>query len=139
LIHHGDAVREGSRAPIHEAMRRWPDKWAWTEVVLQNCYSQEELDKAEEDWISHCCSADSGIGYNVHRTCHGGKHTMTIRTRRPMSEEQREFYSIQGKKGASHGVKGAHKNMSEAEREKYREWGKKGAAKSRLLKLHPSV
>lgn len=134
---HKESAKGGSDAPLHVAMRRWPDDWTWTYVILQNCYTQDELDKAEEAWIAYCCTADTGVGYNVHRTCHrGGTQQPKERKRAPITDEQREFYRQCGMKGAAHGRKGTKPKaeMSEEDREKYREWGRKGAEKSRRLR-----
>lgn len=130
LATHAESVKLGSRAPVHEAMRRWPQPEYWLNVVLQNCYDQEELDRCEEAWIERCCSADTGVGYNTHRT------VATKKQRAPISEEQRDFFRQCGQKGAEHGKKGARRreDMSEEEREKYREWGRKGALASKKLK-----
>lgn len=96
---HDRQVKELSQAPVHEAMRRWPEKDLWLAVVLQNCYDQIELDRCEERWIERCHTAEYGVGYNVQRTCHG------------TSEKQKRIAA----------------DMSEEQREKFREWGRKGA------------
>lgn len=101
---HDRQVKDLSLAPIHEAMRRWPEKDLWLAVVLQNCYDQFELDRCEEYWIERCHTAECGVGYNVQRSCHG------------TSEKQKHTAT----------------NMSEEQREKFREWGRKGAKQARI-------
>lgn len=91
---HFEQVKEGSQAPVHEALRKWPEKEWWIMVVLQNCYDQEELDRAEESWIKYCHSADSAVGYNIRRT-------VSTPVQRPMSEERREFFRECGRRGAA--------------------------------------
>jgi len=129
---HDEAVKGGHQDPLHKAMRRWPENWAWTYVVLQNCYSQEELNAAEDYWIEYTCCTDPMVGYNVQRTSNNIQERY-VKSRAPVTEEQREFYRIQGKKGAAHGNKGSKQDMSEEEREKFREYGRKGAEKSKRL------
>lgn len=63
--HFEDAQRYFSSAPLHEAMRKYPEHDIWDAVVLQNCYDQQQLDIAERYWIEYCNTRDGAIGYNV--------------------------------------------------------------------------
>ena len=92
-LHH-EEVAEGSRTPIHTAMRRWDSEDFWLCVVLQNCYTEDELNRSEELWIERCHTAESGVGYNVKRVATGGKKQA------PMSPERREFFRECGRRGA---------------------------------------
>jgi hypothetical protein len=141
LAEHWALARGGARSPLHEAMNRWPHDEYWTYVVLQNCYSLEELSEAEERWISHCHSADTGVGYNVHRTVHGGS-----RKQPQMTEQRREFFRECGRRGGSAGRVVSPKTLARRERqarlavmtdeertEFFRECGRRGAVKSKSL------
>lgn len=128
---HWDDARGGDSSAVHAAMRKWDDRelW-WTYVVLQHCYSQEELDAAEAAWIEKCSAREPGVGYNA-RAERFVRSPRDART--GLTDKERRFYREQGMKGAVHGKKGARPRaeMTEAERERYREWGRKGAQRSK--------
>jgi len=61
---HVVSAKRGSQAPIHCAIREWGIE-TFTPAVLQNCYSQSELDTYEGWWIDYCNTRDECVGYNV--------------------------------------------------------------------------
>lgn len=113
--HWQDALHGTSKAPLHEAMRRWDDRSLWTEVVLQSCYSDDELNAAEAAWIELCSSREGGVGYNVKDES------------RSLGRTTKRVVSLTTKKLE----KGAWSMMSaDARREYLRDCGRKGAALS---------
>lgn len=147
LKEHRDNGRRGMQSPLHQAFRRWPELEYWTYVVLQNCYSEAELDAAEGHWIDYCCTADTGVGYNVHRTAHGASSRKHI----DLTEEQRQVLREAGKRGAAASAgtrqppsakslarkerQAKWANMSADERRDFlRECGRKGGAASKLAR-----
>lgn len=144
---HWHQAGSGSTSQVHDAFREWHDRCFWEAIVLQHCYDQDELDKAEAAWQHICMTHDPAIGYNARKEkltrqrpqAQQGDSLRTTRKASPIAgmspEEAREFYREQGKKGAASGRKGAKPKaeMTEADRERYREWGRKGAARSKEL------
>jgi hypothetical protein len=130
---HLELARGGSSAPIHVALREWPE-WAWLPVVLQNCYAESELDAAEDAWIELCQTRRGSVGYNLRRGGFAGRGDSEVdgrlafrnkkaaRHREDMTAEELEVYR-------QHGLRGTKRkaDMTEAELEQCREWGRKGA------------
>lgn len=108
IAEHWSNADHDLQTPLSHAMRKWPQQEYWTYVVLQNCYSTDELNSSEERWINYCCSADTAIGYNVHRTAHvlPVQHTSKPKEKKVSAfslltpEEKSEFFRNCGKKGA---------------------------------------
>lgn len=140
LRDHWSQAKRGSTMQVHEEIRDWPDRCFWETVVLQSCYDQDQLNKAEAAWQHICETHRPGVGYNarkeslVHKRKTGpqGDPLQTTRRSSPVAgmtpDEAREYYREQGRKGAR-----PRKEMTEEERERYREWGRKGAARSKEL------
>ena len=146
---HLNDSRSGSAAPLHVALREWPEA-LWLPVVLVNCYTTEELSAAEAWWIERTEVHDPQVGYNDGRASYvdtvtngkrggnplvigGDRETSPLNGKTP--EQRRQYFSDCGKRGAAAGRKGAKPKaeMTEADRERYREWGRKGAARSKEL------
>jgi len=134
---HWASAREGDSSAVHSAMRKWDSDELWTSVVLQNCYSQPDLDAAESWWMNELSTLEPGVGYNQRRGPTTKRTASPRDPRAPMSEIEREFYRECGKRGGAAsknlGKSRPKSQLSEAEREKYREWGRRGAAKSKEL------
>jgi len=125
---HRESVAAGSQYPVHVAMAEWED-CCWERTVLQNCYSVEELDAAEEVWRDYCNALDPAVGYNRpapkwSASVANGKITKKeVTAEKPVKKvHDKDFYRQCGKKG---GRKRA--DMSIEELEQFRAWGKMGA------------
>ena len=135
---HWDDTKKGDDSILHTAMRKWDDPSLWTYVVLQNCYSQQELDVAEAWWIRELCTVEPGVGYNSKQGSSVVKRSPRD-ARSALTTAELDFYRACGHAGAEkqrelNGGKHRKKSdMTEEEREKFREWGRKGALKSKEL------
>jgi hypothetical protein len=147
---HIAAAESGSDLPFHEAIREWGTE-VWLCVILQHCYTEQELNTAEGNWIRYLCTSEQNVGYNIKRMRTAwssaedwimrsqsvfskyGKlardNPNSARPRDQMTPERIEFFKQCGRRGAKR-----KEDMSEEEREKFREWGRKGAERAKLRK-----
>lgn len=112
--HLSETIRTESR--FGNALKEWEETF-WLPVVLCNCYSAEELGKAERAWQQITSCFDGAVGYNERI----GRYEATHKTSNPLTTG--------GKKGSP--LEGL---TVEERREFFREAGRRGAAKSRSLK-----
>lgn len=130
LAGHLDAVQSGSTSRLHAELKRWPEE-CWTAVILQHCYSEEELALAEGNWIAATEATDPAVGYNSHYVASSADIAMNALTSIKRGRKDSEFFAACGRKGAAKVKRRA--DMTPEEIERFREWGRKGAAKSRAL------
>lgn len=114
------ALKEKGTTFLSEAIRDWPDFDSWEFIVLQSCYSEQQLNDSEAAWITICSARDRSVGYNMQFAALSAKN---------------ETLAEYGRKGAARskelGKSKTKAEMTEAERERYREWGRKGARVSK--------
>jgi hypothetical protein len=134
---HKRSAAEGSDSPLHTAIREWNNDELWDRVVLQVCYSIEQLNQAEEVWMTACSTRDGAVGYNVRRVIGvsydnvetgmlASKNPNTCRPRADMSEELLEYFRQCGRRGGRQ-----RSDMSEDELKRFRDWGRMGAIASK--------
>ena len=112
---HVKDAEHGSMWKLHVAMRQWQPE-LWERVVLQLCYTVEELSAAEERWKHDTDVMDPAVGYNENMgpyditvsTGKRGGDPLTIGGSRPGSplagldrEQRREFFREAGRRGAA--------------------------------------
>jgi len=130
LAGHIDAMQSGSTSRLHAELKRWPEE-CWTAVVLQHCYSEEELALAEGNWIAATEATDPAVGYNSHYVPSSADIAMNALASIKRGRKDSEFFAACGRKGAAKVKRRA--DMTPEEIERFREWGRKGAAKSKAL------
>ena len=138
---HVDDAEKGSTTRFHTAIREWGAD-VWTPVVLQRCYTEQELDVAEGNWIAYLDTCDPHVGYNTRQPKNSydllvawlssGVRPDGVKPK--LSEARREFFRQCGLKAKRMPQK-TRDQMSPAELERYREYGRKGAERARQKRL----
>lgn len=89
IAKHSKDASHGSTTRIHQAIREF-DIETFTEVVLQNCYDESELDAAEQWWADYTSSYEPGVGYNTYRPTIKKQQHVADKPKRRMKTKQPE-------------------------------------------------